>query len=260
MAIDYYHLGDDAIHKRQYADAIEQLEKGLSVEPTHFWSLFMLGHALLNRESRMEGPRFDALEDYRAAVIAFTGCLQRRPEHLLAYRRRAKAYESLIRFEEALRDRSKVIEISANALDWQFRGDVLARLGHYEKAIGDYSKSIELDPNNRWRWVYRGICFEKLDQFEKALADYSQASDLSPDEPIPRICRAKAYSNLGKQDEALDDIVQAIALYKGTESEFDFLMNLRQPQYERLFEKAFAALIETVELEEANAEFHYMLA
>ena len=66
----------------------------------------------------------------------------------------------------------------------------LVFLKNYEKAIADYTKAIELRPDDASAYNNRGISFVALKNNEKAIADYTKAIKLKPD-------FASAYNNRG---------------------------------------------------------------
>jgi Flp pilus assembly protein TadD len=66
----------------------------------------------------------------------------------------------------------------ADALVYSSRGLVLINLGKFEDAIADYSRVIQLNPNDAWAYHNRGLAFEKLGKLEEAGRDYSKANAL----------------------------------------------------------------------------------
>ena len=69
----------------------------------------------------------------------------------------------------------------------------------YYGAIADYSKVIELDPNNSDVYVNRGDTKNSLKDYYGAIADYTKAIELDPD-------YASAYANRGINKENLGDL------------------------------------------------------
>ena len=51
----------------------------------------------------------------------------------------------------------------------------------YKKAIKDYDRTIELDPEFAMAYYHRGICYRNLGQHEKSIEDHSKAIELDPD-------------------------------------------------------------------------------
>jgi tetratricopeptide (TPR) repeat protein len=59
----------------------------------------------------------------------------------------------------------------------------------YDKAIKQYSESIELNPNDASAYNNRGMAWDKKGEYDKAINDYSKALELNPN--------AEVYSNRG---------------------------------------------------------------
>ena len=58
------------------------------------------------------------------------------------------------------------------------RGISKADLQDYQGAIADFSKVIELDPNNNVTYYNRGLSKYNLQDYQGAIADYSKAFQL----------------------------------------------------------------------------------
>ena len=70
---------------------------------------------------------------------------------------------------------------SDHAIAYFNRGYDYGELGEYEKAISDYTKVIELNPEYATAYYYRGICYRKLGEYNKTISDYTEAIELDPD-------------------------------------------------------------------------------
>jgi len=170
MAIDFFHRGDTAYYAKNIAEALEAFEAGLRVEPTHFWSMYMVGLTHLAKGKP---------EDINAAIVAFTGCIMHRPDLVRLYYERADACQRLGRFDNALADLAKAIELNPNNFQlWDQRDTIYQKLGQLDKAIGDYTKLVVLNPKDPFALTHRGLAYQKLGQPDKALADYSKAIEL----------------------------------------------------------------------------------
>ena len=61
------------------------------------------------------------------------------------------------------------------------RGIANLGLKNYEEAILDFTKEIELYPDNDSAYYERAIAFSRLDKYTSALDDYAKAIELNPD-------------------------------------------------------------------------------
>ena len=64
---------------------------------------------------------------------------------------------------------------------YELRGITKRFLGRYLESISDYSKAIELDPNNSYLYFGRGMTYESLNQNEQALKNLKISLLLDPD-------------------------------------------------------------------------------
>lgn len=85
-------------------------------------------------------------------------------------------------------------------------------MGHYEDAIQDYSKAIELNPEYGTAYYSRGIVFAKLDQYDKCIADYSTAIKKGIQTAAIYYNRANAYIELEKYNEAVHDYDETLRI------------------------------------------------
>ena len=77
---------------------------------------------------------------------------------------------------------------SVNAQDGFFffiRGDQKYEAEDYKGAIKDYSKGLEIYPNNGNAYLQRGNAKEELKDYEGAIKDYEKAIQLNPKDSIP---------------------------------------------------------------------------
>jgi len=58
------------------------------------------------------------------------------------------------------------------------RGEVYSDLNQYLSAAADYSKIIELEPDNGNAYYNRGICYAQVELKENACNDFYQAGEL----------------------------------------------------------------------------------
>lgn len=73
------------------------------------------------------------------------------------------------------------------------RALVYERLENFEKAIEDYSQSVDLlkDPPLQYKaYFYRGNCYRYLKQYEKSIADLIKSCEIKKDDAAP-------YNSLG---------------------------------------------------------------
>ena len=155
-----------------------------------------------------------------------------------AYRDRGIEYFDEGRYEEAFADFTKAIELSPNdAMHYYNRGSAYDSLEKYGEAILDYSKAIELKPDYELAFVSRGLMYFLEEQYEKSVADYTKAIQLNPTEVAYVYVRGAARFCQQKYEEALMDFTRAIELNPGTALYYEY----RGDVYKALGNEAAAA-------------------
>jgi tetratricopeptide (TPR) repeat protein len=102
------------------------------------------------------------------------------------------------------------IMLLANVLN--SRGMTQEMLEHFEQAIADYNKAIELNPKYGNAYNNRGNIKSKRSDFKGAIRDYSRAIELNSQFVEAYCNRGIARENLGDHSKALKDFDRAIEL------------------------------------------------
>ena len=84
--------------------------------------------------------------------------------------------------------------------------------GELESALADFSKAIELKPDDAEFYVNRGVTYLELGQVEKGLADFDAAVEIQPDDPVLRFNRGIINEQTGHPEIAREDYARAYAL------------------------------------------------
>ena len=117
------------------------------------------------------------------------------------------------RYEEAIEEYSKAIELDPNdAIHFRSRGNSKYFLSRYEEAIEDYNRAIELDPNDAIQFRSRGLSKHNLGRYEEAIEDYNKAIELKPNDAIAFNNRGNSKHSLGRYEEAIENYNRAIEL------------------------------------------------
>jgi tetratricopeptide (TPR) repeat protein len=84
--------------------------------------------------------------------------------------------------EKALKDFNRAIEIDPNHQDgYMGRADTLNVMGRYEESIPDYNKALEIKPSLAPAYINRAIAYTHLGEHEKAIADFEKGLELDPE-------------------------------------------------------------------------------
>lgn len=155
-----------------------------------------------------KGEKAKAETDYATAIKLATDTA--------VYLLRAQLYESQNKYEEALKDYdaatklTKVGEIvEKHSVAHKSRAILLAKLGRHKQALDAISKLDARDFDEE-AMRFRGDQYAALKQYDKAIAEYTRSIETSPD--LARLAyeaRAKVYAATGKPDLAEADKVAA---------------------------------------------------
>jgi TonB family protein len=183
-----------------------------------------------------KGAAYVVLKNYDAALVNFDEAIKQDPKKIIAYIRRGRLYFRTGDFSRALTDFDKAIQLDAgrsagieqskvfskseknpSPLDIQRdprpwlenlragtayldRGRTYFQQDDSDRAIADYTKAIELDPEGADAYNHRGVAYlSKLD-FDSAIADFDKAIQFDPLLANAHNNRGLAFS--GKGDEA----------------------------------------------------------
>ena len=184
------------------------------------------------------------LKKYEDALAAYTAAIEINPNNPAAYINRSKAHDVLIiriverdgkkyqsinpekDFEKALDDLQKAIELDPNNyIAYNNRGYVYLMyvqdtewswstgkdIGYNPsellyKALADFNKAIELDPNYSSAYNNRGVVYHRQGKYRLAIKDFTKAIELNPNYAVVYENRSQTYWKLGdKQKSKADD-------------------------------------------------------
>ena len=131
----------------------------------------------------------------------------------LAHYRRAQTWDNQKDYDKAIADYSKAIELDPQFVEaYNNRGIDREKQKDYEKAIADYSKAIDLSPGYAAAYNNRGNAWGDKKDYEKAIADYAKAIELDPRYAAAYNNRGTAWGEKKDYDKAIVDFSKAIEL------------------------------------------------
>ena len=86
------------------------------------------------------------------------------------------------------------------------RGAAYMRTGKYDRAVQDFDRAIEIDADYARAYHLRGLAREAQGDDQSALADFSRAIELAPEYGAAYHSRATLLTKMGDTDRATEDI------------------------------------------------------
>lgn len=187
----------------------------------------------------------DSVELYNVILAA-------RPDAAWPYGKRGRVYMTQNEDDKAIADFTRAIELQPNAwLHWADRGTSQRRLKQFDAAFADLSEALQRNDQIAWVWDERAQTQVSQELYDEALADYSQAIELDSKDANYWNRRGVAYEKHGQVEQALADYTQATKLSPSTVFYWHNLadLNSRMGQYE----KAIAARTKLLEITPGHA-------
>jgi TonB family protein len=221
-----------------------------------------------------KGAAFVVLKKYDKALTNFDQAIQQNPEQIIGYIRRGRLYSLRGEFALALKDFDKAIELEASkisskkekdpsAADIQSdprpwfdnlkpgdayidRGRVYLQQDDNDRAIAEFTKAIELNPEGATAFNHRGVAYTSKLDFDSAIADFDTAIQLDPLLNNAHSNRGIAFSNKGDEARARADFAIEEQLHPQKSSDPLNILNGRAlklviPKYPPLARKAHAS-------------------
>ena len=92
------------------------------------------------------------------------------------------------------------------------RGVDSSQKGDFKKAVSDYNKAIDVNPEFVVAYLNRGYSHSRMGESDKAIADYTKAIELNPRYAIAYHNRGFVYRRMGEYDRAILDFTKAIEI------------------------------------------------
>lgn len=199
----YVSRGNVYLAKNENNPAIADFNKSLRLQKENAAAYLGRGSAYYNKENYgkalddfTEAIRLDAQNPVayglrgliyqkanrdEKAIADFTGAIRINPEFSLLYASRAKSFLNLKKYDEAIADYTNAIKFnnSGNAADFYFeRGIAYFEKDELDKAAGDFTEVINLDPKSYGAYQNRGAVYLKQGKKDLAEADFKKEREL----------------------------------------------------------------------------------
>lgn len=199
-AAKYEKLGKDFYDGGDYDKALEYLNRAVELDPDRVAAYKLRAYIYLYKDERQK------------AIDDFTMVIELDPGDDNAYHNRGASYEYLGDYFRASSDYSAALRINPNAVDYQARGNLYMEIRYFEKAISDYSKVVELDPQNAEAYNSRGVAYHCLGEEDRCIDDIKKAIELDPDYSAGYRNLGVSYYYKGRYDSAIVNLKKSMEL------------------------------------------------
>jgi tetratricopeptide (TPR) repeat protein len=214
-AATQYGLGQVALSKRSYAQAVGYLEKALQLAPEAnrlHYALAMAYRGLNNLEKaqshlalsgtvgvRVSDPLLDGLQDLVKGARL----------HLIRGRTALEAR----RFSEAAAEFRKAIKEQPRSVPAHFNlGAALSQMGDLPGAIEQFKETLKLDPTHANAHYNLGLLLAQTNQTEQAITHLQAAVTASPNDSQARFLLAQELVKVRRLEEAEAELSKVVAL------------------------------------------------
>ncbi len=154
--------------KGDHAGTLKEINSALDNNPSNAQLLYEKGTLLLS---------LDQLEE---AAVALGRAIELNPKNIDAYNNLAIVRGKQQNYKEVISILDKAYLISNNNLKVLFnRGYAKGFINDFEGALKDFSRVIELEPNNGQAYVLRGRAYSATGKLTEACADFSKAKTMN---------------------------------------------------------------------------------
>jgi tetratricopeptide (TPR) repeat protein len=204
----YLNRGYTRIQLGDHWGSIQDFDQALRIAPASASEFFkQIAHTLHDEQEPIEdenqqlikglivqGNLRYALEDYQAAIEAYTEVLNLDPNNMEAYNRRSTARSALRDYKGAMEDLEKVKNLSlsnqpssqitpvstveVSAKDYHHRGLEKLQKEDFQGAIDNFNAVLQMNGNDATILTCRGFAYHRLGDNQKSIEDFLTAAKI----------------------------------------------------------------------------------
>lgn len=207
LAITYKCMAFQSLQR--YEEALDTCTFALKVDGT--WGRFSPAIAW-----RQRGILLSLFTQYEQAIIAYDRTLLLEPKDSLTLAYRCEALVKLNQNEDAIDSCDRALAGNGKwgdktaAFAWTNRGQAHRQLQQGVKAIADFDRALNIEPEDPLTWGAEGLVFESLSKFNESLTAYNRAVGIDPKFSLALAGQCTMLNQLEQYKEALAACDQAI--------------------------------------------------
>lgn len=197
LAEEYFEQGMQSFEKDKYEQAINALETSVSLDPNNYLAYFYLGNS------------YENILNYDKALLNFNLSLGLRPDFAESLFSRAYLYYKTGKYEKAADDFRALLTLPPGETQAiYYRG---VKYGENDQDTG-FDALITMHDKNADLFNSLGQCYLNLKKYDSALLNFSRAIQLSPDNDNFYINRGQTYQQLDSMMAAKKDYLKALSI------------------------------------------------
>jgi tetratricopeptide (TPR) repeat protein len=200
--------------------AIADYTKALELDPDHPWARVGLVNSYVDRAQSLLMKC--GVGDFDRAMADYDVALKLNPQSSFPYRSRGIAYFDQGKYDKAIADFTKAIQIEKT---WDFlfeRGRAYFCNGQFPEAIADLTAALDLRPDNPLMLqtirYFRARAYQGEKKHDRAIADLTDCIGMGVTDSELYTFRAASHAELGGFDQAIDDLNEAMRIQPSPEA------------------------------------------
>ena len=264
---DYLSRGEKYEQEGDFEKAISHYDLAVKLNPANA-SPFLKRGDCYSRFAHCD----QAAADYKRALELNPGMFS----HTDLYKKCAECYlnaakrswrvadfnKAISEYRLAIKEYSRLIELEPNNAEYYYsRGKICHQSGQYDQAIADFQSAIRLQPDKADFYAARGESYlaksyeYRKSHYSKALVSFTRSIRLNPDQADYYKRRGDCWVFKRKADKAIEDYDRAIQLAPDDASLYGQRAKCYLAAYKD-YHKALADLNHAIGLEPNNADYY----
>lgn len=184
MSTKLFLQGNEYFQEQNYKKAIESYKKAIEIDPKFSEVYLHLGILYLN------------LGEHQRAVDIHRKAIKIDPSNDRA--------NYNLRIIQSIQKKTANIEIDHSPKNYCSLGIELVKMEDYDKAIMNYERALEIDPNFYEAYFRLGIAYTKLKEYDKAIENYQYCIKTKPNDYKTYASLSIAYEEIGEYEKSIE--------------------------------------------------------
>jgi tetratricopeptide (TPR) repeat protein len=152
------------------------------------------------------------IKNYEASINDYTNALRLSPKNLVGYSLRGHVYKLMGETQKAINDLNEYVKLSGKSTAYSSRARLYADLKKYELALADYNKALEIDPKDITARINRIIFYENTKQYDLAVTEVETVLGIEPKNAYVHYLKAVLLKDQGNYQLAIKSAEKSVEL------------------------------------------------